>query len=165
MGLLDGILGSVLGGMQGGGQSGLPGMGQPAGNPSPGGFGGMGGVLGGAAAAPMLMALFHMIQQNGGLGALLQQFQNAGHGAAAQSWLTPGQANMPIDGNVLQQVLGQGPLQEIAQKFGMSPQQAASSMAQVLPSVVDHMTPDGQVPDNHSDMVSQVMAELQSMKR
>jgi uncharacterized protein YidB (DUF937 family) len=162
MGLLDGILGSVLSNMQGGTQGvGMPGSTQPnAGSGFPG------GALGGAAAAaPVIMAVMHMIQANGGLGSLLQQFQRAGFGSAAQSWLAPGQPNAPIDASVLQQVLGQGQLAQIAQKFGMSPDQAASSLAQALPGVVDHMTPNGSVPENHSDMVSQVMAELQAMKR
>jgi uncharacterized protein YidB (DUF937 family) len=161
MGLLDGILGSVLNNMQGGTQGGgMPGSVQPgAGGGLPGGLGGA------AAAAPVIMAVMHLIQANGGLGSLLAQFQRAGFGSAAQSWLAPGQANTPIDASVLQQVLGQGQLAQIAQKFGMSPDQAASSLAQALPGVVDHMTPTGSVPENHNDMVSQVLAELQSMKR
>lgn len=160
MGLLDGILGSVLGGMQGGAQQGFPGSSnQGSGSGLPGGLGGV------AAAAPIIMMVMNMIQQNGGLGALLQKFQAAGHGDAAQSWVSPGAANTPIDASVLQQVLGQGSLSEIAQKLGMSQQQAATSMAQALPGVVDQMTPNGAVPDNHGDMVSQVLAELQAMKR
>jgi uncharacterized protein YidB (DUF937 family) len=163
MGLLDGILGSVLGGMQGGAQQGFPGLGQDT---PQHGSGFPGGALGGvAAAAPIIMMVMQMIQKNGGLGGLLQQLQAAGHGDTAQTWVTPGQPNAPIDPSVLQQVLGQGSLAEIAQKLGMSPQQAASSMAQALPGVVDHMTPDGEVPDNHGDMVSQVLAELKAMKR
>jgi uncharacterized protein YidB (DUF937 family) len=65
---------------------------------------------------------------------------------------------------VLQQVLGQGSLAEIAQKFGMSPQQAASGVAQALPGVIDQMTPNGTVPADHSDQVSQALAQLQAMK-
>ncbi len=146
MGLLDGLLNNVMGQVMGGGfQGSMQGTGAQSGN-------------------PMLQMVLQLIQQNGGIGGVLQKFQQAGHGGAAQSWLTPGSQNQPINGDVLQQVLGQGSLAEIAQKFGMSPQQAASGVAQALPGVIDHMTPDGTVPGDHSDQVSQVLAQLQAMK-
>jgi len=148
MGLLDGLLNSVMGQMTGGtsqGGAGLPGIGAQSGN-------------------PMLQMVLQMIQQHGGIGGVLQQFEQAGHGGAVQSWLQPGAPNQSISGDVLQQVLGSGSLAEIAQKFGMSPQQAASGVAQALPGVIDHMTPDGAVPADHGDQVSQVLAQLQAMK-
>jgi len=148
MGLLDGLLNSVMGQMTGGtsqGGAGLPGMSAQSGN-------------------PMLQMVLQMIQQHGGIGGVLQQFEQAGHGGAVQSWLQPGAPNQSISGDVLQQVLGSGSLAEIAQKFGMSPQQAASGVAQALPGVIDHMTPDGAVPADHGDQVSQVLAQLQAMK-
>ncbi|MEO6928451.1 MAG: YidB family protein [Casimicrobiaceae bacterium] len=151
MGLLDGLLNNVLGQMGGGGLGGgMPGNALPD--------------SGAHAANPVLQMVLQVIQQQGGIGALLQQFTQAGHGGAAQSWLTPGAPNMPINADVLQQVLGPGKLSEIAQKFGMSPQGAADSVAQALPGVVDHMTPDGAVPADHGDQVSQVLAQLQAMR-
>jgi uncharacterized protein YidB (DUF937 family) len=145
MGLLDGLLQNVLGQMMGGGgMSGTSSMPQTA--------------------NPMLQMVLSMIQQNGGIGGLLQQFEQAGHGQAAQSWVRPGAPNTQISGDILQQVLGSGALSQIAQQFGMSPQAAASQMAQALPGVVDHMTPDGVVPSDHQDQVSQVLAQLSAMK-
>ncbi|MBS0320626.1 MAG: DUF937 domain-containing protein [Proteobacteria bacterium] len=161
MGLLDGILGSVLSGMQGGSQGGFPGLPSGQQQPSAGSLGGLGSL---AAAAPVLMAVFSMLQRSGGLNAVLQQLQQQGHGDQVQSWLQPGATNMPLDPGALQQMLGSGPLTEIAQKLGMSPQQAASSMAQALPHVVDQLTPAGAVPANHDDMVAQVLAELNAKR-
>lgn len=146
MGLLEGLLGSVLGQMGGSAQRGVPDSNaMNSGN-------------------PMLQMVLQLIQQNGGIGGLLQQFEQAGHGGAVQSWLKPGAQNMPINADVLQQVLGQGPLAELAQRFGVSPQQAGESVAQALPGVIDHMTPDGTVPADHGDQVSLVLAQLQAMK-
>lgn len=150
MGLLDGLLGSVMGQVMGGSMgssmgAGIPGMGAQSGN-------------------PMLQMVLQLIQQNGGVGNILQQLQQAGHGGAAQSWLTPGAQNQPISGGALQQALGSGAFAEIAQKFGISPQNAADGVAQALPGVVDHLTPDGVVPADHGDQVSQVLAQLQAMK-
>jgi uncharacterized protein YidB (DUF937 family) len=136
MGLLDGMLGNVLGGMMGGGQQGAQGQNQ------------------------LLAIALQMLQQNGGLQGMLGKFQQAGYGDQAQSWVGTGQ-NMPISPDALQQVLGNGQLGKIAQQLGMSPQDAAGGLAQMLPGVVDQMTPQGQIPDNHSDLVSQALAMLQ----
>jgi uncharacterized protein YidB (DUF937 family) len=146
MGLLDGLLQNVLGQVMGGSRGGMSGANMPQ------------------SANPILQMVLSMIQQNGGIGGLLQQFEQAGHGQAAQSWVRAGAPNAPINGDVLQQVLGSGALSQIAQQFGLSPQAAASQMAQALPGVVDHMTPDGVVPPDHQDQVSQVLAQLQAMK-
>ena len=150
MGLLDGLLGSVMGQVMGGS------MGNPMGGGNPG--------MGAQPGNPMLQMVLQLIQQNGGVGNILQQLQQAGHGGAAQSWLTPGAQNQPISGDVLQQALGSGAFAEIAQRFGISPQHAADGVAQALPGVVDHLTPDGVVPADHGDQVSQVLAQLQAMK-
>ena len=136
MGLLDGMLGNVLGGMMGGGQQGAQGQ------------------------NPLLAIALQMLQQNGGLQGVLSKFQQAGFGDQVQSWVGTGQ-NMPISPDALQQVLGSGQLGKIAQQLGMSPQDAAGGLAQMLPGVVDQMTPQGQIPDNHSDLVSQALAMLQ----
>jgi len=76
--------------------------------------GGMSGANMPQSANPMLQMVLSMIQQNGGLGGLLQQFEQAGHGQAAQSWVRPGAPNAPINADVLQQVLGSGALSSIA---------------------------------------------------
>ena len=138
MGLLDGLLGNVLDGMMGGGQQQVGAQGQ----------------------SPLLAIALQLLQQNGGLQGMLGKFQQAGYGDQVQSWVATGQ-NMPISPDVLQQVLGSGQLGKIAQQLGMSQQDAAGGLAQMLPGVVDQMTPQGQIPDNHSDLVSQALAMLQ----
>lgn len=136
MGLLDGMLGNILGGMMGGGQQGAQGQNQ------------------------WLAIALQMLQQNGGLQGMLSKFQQAGYGDQAQSWVGTGQ-NMPISADALQQVLGSGQLEKIAQQLGMTQEDAAGGLAQMLPGVVDQMTPQGQIPDNHNDLVSQALAMLQ----
>ena len=136
MGLLDGLLGNVLGGMMGGGQQGVQGR------------------------NPLLMIVMQLLQQNGGLQGILGKFQQAGFGEQAQSWIGTGQ-NMPISPDALSQIFGQGQLGEIAEQLGMSQPDAAGGLAQMLPGVVDEMTPQGQIPDNGNDLVSQALALLQ----
>src|SRR5947208_5107391 len=150
MGILDAILGGVMGGNAGG-----P-MGGQLDNSS-------GGMLGGANAQtqnPLLMIALQMLQQNGGLQGILAKFQQAGYGQQAQSWVGTG-PNLPIDPRILQQIFGQGQLGQIAQQLGIPREQASDGVAQVLPQVVDQMTPAGEVPENHSDLVNEALAILQ----
>ena len=150
MGILDAILGGVLGGSAGGPMSGQ------LDNAS-------GGTLGRAstqAQNPLLLMALQLLQQNGGLQGILARLQQAGYGQQAQSWIGTG-PNLPIDPRVLQQVFGQGQLGQIAQQLGISPEQAPDGVAQMLPQVVDQMTPTGQMPENHSDLVNEALAILQ----
>ena len=138
MGLLDAILGGVMRG-----QGGAP----------------MGG-LGAQGSNPLLQIALQLLQQNGGLQGVLGKFQQAGYGDQAQSWVGTGQ-NMPIDAGALAQIFGQGQLGQIAQQLGMSHEEAAGQLAQELPNVVDRMTPNGQIPEGHSDLVNEALAILQ----
>ena len=138
MGLLDSLLGQMMGGTMGGAQ---PPTGAPAQN-------------------PLLQIVLQMLQQNGGLSGMLGKMQQAGYGQQAQSWIGTGQ-NMPIDAGALSQIFGQGELGQLAQQLGISHEEASGSLAQMLPNVVDEMTPGGQIPDNHSDLVNEALAILQ----
>ncbi len=140
MGILDGLIGGMLGGMQGGGA--------------------LAGGTGGAQQNPLLQVALQLLQQNGGLQGILGRFQQAGYGAQAGSWVSTGQ-NMPISGDAVSQVLGHGQLGQIAQQLGMSSGDAAGGLASVLPQLIDRMTPQGQVPADHNDMVEQALALLQ----
>lgn len=122
-----GGLGNVLGGMLGGGQGG-------------GGLGGMlGSVLGGGQGGASAGGL-------GGLGALLNGFQQAGMGDQVASWVGTGQ-NMPISAADVSKVFGGGALAQIAQQAGVSQGDASAGLAALLPQLVDHLTPKGQLPE------------------
>jgi uncharacterized protein YidB (DUF937 family) len=81
----------------------------------------------------------------GGLGALLEQFQRAGFGDQARSWVGTGE-NLPLPSGALEQVFGPGGLAEIARRAGLSEQDASRGLAQLMPEVVDRVTPRGEVP-------------------
>jgi uncharacterized protein YidB (DUF937 family) len=146
MGLLDGLLGEVMNGIQGR----MPGTQQ----------GNAGSALGGSA---IMMLVLQLLQQNGGIGGLLSRMQQAGYGGQAQSWVGTGQ-NQPIPPDAMSQIFG-GQLGQIAQQLGMSHDEAASSVAQALPDVVDRMTPQGSVPPGDNDIVAQALAMLQAKSR
>lgn len=83
--------------------------------------------------------------QEGGLGGLIGAFEKNGLGGLASSWVGKGE-NLPISAEQIQSVLSSGMLADFAARLGVDPQQAAGTLAQVLPQVIDKLTPDGQAP-------------------
>jgi len=65
-----------------------------------------------------------------------------------------------MNGNQLREILGSGTIGQIAEQVGMSHSDASSGLAQVLPELINRLTPTGQVPENHSEMLNQVLAAL-----
>jgi uncharacterized protein YidB (DUF937 family) len=149
MGILDALLGGVMSGAAGGGGMG---MGQ-----------GMGAGMGMGQGNPLMQIVFQMIQQNGGLPGILAKFQQAGYKKEADSWVSTRQ-NLPITPDILSQVLGQGQLGRMAEQFGMSPGEASGGLASMLPQIIDGMTPHGQLPDEHNDLVAQALEILTKKK-
>ena len=78
----------------------------------------------------------------GGLAELAQGFERQGLGHVIGSWVGPGE-NLPISGQQLQSVLGDQKLGQVAQRLGLPPATAATTLAAVLPAVVDRLTPNG----------------------
>lgn len=93
--------------------------------------------------------LMQMLGTGGGLGGLAgltQLFNQGGLGNIVQSWIGTGQ-NLPISPAQLQQVLGNGQLQQLAAKMGMDQGQLTQELSHLLPRVVDHLTPAGKLPE------------------
>lgn len=83
--------------------------------------------------------------QTGGVHGLVHQFNQAGLGNVIQSWIGTGE-NVPITGEQLQQVLGKGQLRKIAEETGLSQFQAAEQLSDMLPDLVDKLTPASHIP-------------------
>jgi len=121
----------------------------------------LGGILGGgqqqsndpkamliAAAVPLLLKALQgggAGQAGGAGGGLLSAFEGAGLGSVVQSWIGNGQ-NQAISPDQVQQALGSGHLQELATAAGISPSEAAGHLSEILPGLVDKLTPNGQAP-------------------
>lgn len=88
----------------------------------------------------------------GGISGLIQQFHEKGLGGIVSSWVGTGQ-NLPVSSDQIQSVLGSGFVQNLAAKAGISPETASSSISQLLPGLMDKLTPNGQVPQQ-SDLMS-----------
>ena len=124
MGLLDSVLGAVI-------QNASQGHGGAS--AAQGGVGGgLGGLVALAAQNPQLIqAVLSLVSNDGpvgGLPGLMAKFQQAGLGDMIASWL------------------GSGPLSQVASQLGVGQSDAANQLAQVLPGLLDQLTPQGHAP-------------------
>ena len=131
MGLLDSVLGALTGGGQGGGQGAL------------------------------LNAVVGMLanQGGGGIGDLIGKFQQAGLGNVIGSWVGTGQ-NLPISTDQLGSVLGSDTLGNLAKQLGLSHGDLSSQLSQMLPQVVDQLTPHGAVPEGGLGSAADLLGKL-----
>lgn len=153
MGLLDSVIGA-LGQRAGGGQphpqaalinaivamlaQGGSGSG---GSGAGGGLGGMlGGALGGGAGGAGAAA-----GGLGGLGGLVEQFARNGMGDIANSWVGGGQ-NLPVSPDQLGKALGGDTIGNLSRQLGMNQGDLLGQLSQLLPQVVDKLTPQGNIP-------------------
>ena len=109
-----------------------------------------------AGALSMIMEYINS-PQVGGIAGLQKMFQDKGLGGIVSSWISTGQ-NLPVSADQLQSVLHDGALQNMASQSGMDMSQLTSVFSQLLPNVVDKLTPNGEVPD--SGALSQMMKGL-----
>lgn len=136
MGLLDQMVGAALGG-----------GGQQSNNDSLGGIN-----------PQVLMGLIGLLLSNsGGLSGLISKLQANGLGDAAHSWVGTG-ANMQVSGSQLGGALGGDLMSQIAAHLGTSQSQAEGTLANVLPGLIDQLTPKGSIPaDNGMDAIGAML--------
>jgi uncharacterized protein YidB (DUF937 family) len=125
-------LAELLKGAGGGSQPGSggqqPGMGGLLGN--------LGGMLGGAGVGGLL---------NGGIGELLEKFNQNGQGDTAKSWVDKG-PNKEVSPPQLKQAIGPDVLAELERQTGLSQEELLARLSRELPAAVDKYTPDGRLP-------------------
>jgi uncharacterized protein YidB (DUF937 family) len=100
-------------------------LGQGGGTTAGGGPGGLGGI--------------------GGLAGLVEKFNQGGLGEIASSWVGTGQ-NLPVSPEQLGGVLGQNTVSDMASQLGMNHGDLLGQLSQLLPQVVDKLTPNGHLP-------------------
>jgi uncharacterized protein YidB (DUF937 family) len=137
-----GGLGDILGGLAGGGVSGGGGLGGIL-----GGLVGIGGTTGAQAGGMgsllgRLLPMLGGMLAGGGLQKVLSGFEANGLSAQVDSWVGDGE-NEPLSGAEVRKVVGEDELAKIATKLGVSEDDAAAAIAQVLPEVVNKVSPDG----------------------
>lgn len=133
MGLLDSVMGAVMGQVQ---QQ-----------------GGVGAVLG---------QLLANDGEGGGLRGLVEKFNEAGLGEVVGSWIGKGE-NLPVSADQLKEVLGSDLLGKLAGQLGVDPAQASGQLAELLPGLVDKLTPQGVAPENGLGNAGELLGMLSGL--
>jgi uncharacterized protein YidB (DUF937 family) len=94
----------------------------------------------------LMSTVMGLLGGQGGLNGLISQFTSKGLGDVVGSWVSTGK-NLPISPDQLQGVLGNDAIKNIASKLGMDSNALTSQLSNLLPDVVDKLTPDGKVPE------------------
>lgn len=115
----------------------------------------------GTGANPLLTALSGLLQQNGGLQGLLEQFSKNGLGDLVSSWIGMGE-NKAVSPEQIQKVLGSEQIASLAGSLGIDAQQASGMLSQYLPKIIDKLTPAGQL-DPSADAQQGLAALLPSL--
>ncbi len=119
-------------------------------------------VLGGGSSQnPLMDIVLGLITnpQSGGLQGLIQTFKEKGLGDAMSSWISTGE-NQPVSGDQIQQALGGGFIQQIAQQLGSSKSEVSGGLANLLPDIIDKLTPTGALPEG-----DQLLQGLEALKK
>jgi uncharacterized protein YidB (DUF937 family) len=143
------------------------GGGQGTGAAGPGSLAGLGGLLGGlgglggpsgAGGGPTGPQ-----QGAGGLGDLMAAFERNGMGDLMGSWIGSG-PNLPIAPDQLQQALGGDVLGGLAKQAGLSSADASAGLAELLPQLIDRLTPQGQLPSNGLGELGSIIEALSARR-
>jgi len=102
--------------------------------------------LGGEGNTNLLNAVMEMInnKESGGLSALVLAFQQKDLGDVISSWISTGE-NLPISADQLRHGIGEDKIREIAEKAGISTEAASLQLTELLPSIIDELTPNGKI--------------------
>lgn len=95
----------------------------------------------------------------GGLGDLIGRFTQGGMGDVIGSWIGHGQ-NAPISADQITSVLGSDVIGQIASQLGLSHGDAAGQLSQMLPEVINRLTPHGQAPSGGLGAAEDILASL-----
>lgn len=104
------------------------------------------GMLGGIVGAEMATVVNGLIERHGGVQGMVDQMRANGLGPTVHSWINEG-PNASIAPQDVHRAFGEQTMSEIAARAGMSTDELAVRLSQVLPHAVDALTPDGKVPD------------------
>ena len=138
------------------------------GNVNQGSGGGLADIIGLAAKNPQILsAVVSLLSSrdssvggSGGLAGLVKLFQQKGLGDMMSSWISTG-PNPPVSAGQITDILGEDTLKQFAAKAGVPHSQAGDLLASLLPSVIDHVTPQGKLPE--SDGIESALGGLLSI--
>ena len=125
-------------------------------------IGALSGVRSTSGSGDMLGVVLQMLADDGegiGIEGLIERFRDSGMSSVLDSWIARG-SNLPISPEDLQRVLGTETVEEIAQQAGLSRRVTADRLSQMLPFVIDKLTPHGRLPAGGLGDLGQLMGRM-----
>ena len=119
----------------------------------------LGGKSGGADTSILGQVAMEVLDKNGGIGGLLEKFNQGGLGDIAASWVGH-EANQSVSPGQIGSVLGNDTIAELASKFGIDSSLLTGQIAKYLPEIVNNVTPNGQVDSKSDELLSAVLGML-----
>jgi uncharacterized protein YidB (DUF937 family) len=103
------------------------------------------GIIGGIVGAEMATVVNGLIEKHGGIQGIVNQMQTNGLGNTVKSWVNDG-PNATVTPQEVHKAFGDHTMNDLAAKAGMSTEELAKKLSEVLPHAMDALTPDGKVP-------------------
>lgn len=97
--------------------------------------------------------------QAGGIQGVLERFRQAGLGDAVASWIGTG-PNQPVSADQVQQALGEQHLERLSTASGLPPQEIAGHLSELLPELINKLTPNGEVPQGGLGQAEALLAQF-----
>jgi len=105
------------------------------------------GLIGGIVGGGMASVVNDILERNDGIQGVVRQFEQNGLEQTVRSWVGTG-PNDPIAPDAVHRVLGPDLLQQLSAKSGLSVEELTQKLSQILPQAVDHLMPNGQIPQS-----------------
>jgi len=102
-------------------------------------------IIGGVIGAEALNLVKEYVEKQGGLDAVVKDFQSSGFGRQVDSWMSTGK-NEAISAIEVGQAIGVSKLRDLAQATGVDFDKARDLLAEYLPIAIDKATPEGKLP-------------------
>lgn len=116
-------------------------------------------MIGGSDKSLVSQIALEMFKNNGGLGGLLQKFDQGGLADIAASWVGQGD-NQSVSADQISNIFGNDAIADMASKFGVDSGLLTGQIAQYLPELINQVTPDGEVNNKSDDLIGSVLDML-----
>jgi len=110
--------------------------------------------------AMLLPFAMQWVQRNGGVGAVLERFRQKGFGQQADSWVST-EPNQALKAEEVDEVVGGEEMSRLSRQLGVSEEEVARGYAEILPEMVDQLSPEGQIPPEANDALDAGLSEVE----
>ena len=119
----------------------------------------------GSQGGPLVKELLVLVTGGpGGIGGFVERLKSAGLGNLVSSWLGKTDA-APLSVPQVEGALGQGTVDRIAQKLGLSGSVVGPALAYLVPKIIGFLTPSGSIPTNVPPQVSAFLSQSSAAPR